>query len=165
MFKIGITSWQPWWNNLSRHHWCWASFRCRCASAILHSVRLCVWKSSDVDHSTQTSWMMAFPSLQKKPSLEDWGLSRSFGVRRCENVTETSITQRTTLKRQAVLNKQLFVDWFILWTFVRFPPCPRPRNEKSWNVPEKWFQDDFRLVNLFLCIPGSWGPVQSHYCW
>ena len=48
------------------------------------------------------------------------------------------------------------------WTFVRFPTCPRSRNEKSWNSPGKWFHDDFRLVNLFLSIPGSWEPVYGN---
>ena len=63
----------------------------------------------------------------------------------------------TQLGRQNI-NWLLLIGWFE-WTFVRFPTCPRSRNEKSWNGPEKWFQDDFRLVNLFLRIPGSWEPV------
>ena len=72
-----------------------------------------------------------------------------------KQVTSVPLSTQTVWQN---INWLLLIGWFE-WTFVRFPTCPRTRNEKSWNGPEKWFQDDFRLENLFLSIPGSWAPV------
>ena len=76
-------------------------------------------------------------------------------------VVESIVTTKRQYRKD---NSRFFgIDLFLIgrtkWTFVRFPTCPRSRNKKTWNSPRKWFHDDFRLVNLFLCIPGSWEPV------
>ena len=56
----------------------------------------------------------------------------------------------------------MVVYWLILVNLSYVADCPRSRNEKSWNGPRKWFHNDFRLINLFLHIPGSWEPVYSN---
>ena len=76
-----------------------------------------------------------------------------------ENCVRNHRTKRLRWKEKE-LSSQLtcfyWLNWVNLYSAMAFS---RSRYEIARKNPKQWFHNDFRRVNLFLRIPGSWEPV------